>query len=128
MVTAEIILRTVAERFQITIEDIKSPCRRNNIQHARNIACYVLRKALKLSLNEIAKEVHRKNHTTVLNSLKTINKYLTSKDDNERAKTFLELIDIREKMEGARVKIVYTETPEIFKEDTQIYKYYVSSL
>ncbi|MBD2164872.1 chromosomal replication initiator protein DnaA [Calothrix membranacea FACHB-236] len=66
--TPEVILKVVAENFDIAIEDLKSNSRRREISWARQIGMYLMRQHTDLSLPRIGEEFGGKDHTTVIYS------------------------------------------------------------
>ena len=68
------ILKKVCSRFGIKGSELKSPSRLQHITLARNTAIYLIRTELNLSLVEIGRLLGNRNHSTVLNSLKTVEK------------------------------------------------------
>ena len=66
--------KKVCSRFHIKVSDLKSPFRGQHIVYARNLAIYIARKDLRLSLKEISYHFGNRNHSTILHSLKTIEK------------------------------------------------------
>jgi chromosomal replication initiator protein len=73
------IIKAVAEHCGIKTEDILGKAQTKECAFARQTAMWVCRKELNLSLNDIGK-VFRRDHTTVLSSLKQIQKRLDLKD------------------------------------------------
>ena len=64
----------VCAYFHITASDLKSSSRAQHIVYARNIAIYLARKDLCLSLKELGRLFGNRNHSTILHSLKVIEK------------------------------------------------------
>lgn len=62
------ILMTVADAFNVSIEDLKSNSRRREISWSRQIGMYLMRQHTDLSLPRIGEEFGGKDHTTVLYS------------------------------------------------------------
>lgn len=71
-ITPELILKTVSEHTNISIEDIKSKKRSQDIATARQIVMYLCRHYTVLALKSIGNVVGGKDHATVLNGLKRI--------------------------------------------------------
>ena len=72
-VTIDRILDKAAKKYGVTVEDIKGAKRNKEIAHARHVSIYMIRKLTDRSLPQIGKILQR-DHTTILNSLKTIEK------------------------------------------------------
>ncbi len=69
--TADKIIGKVAQKYEVSIEDLKGSKRTKNIAHARHIAVYLLRELTDMSLPQLGKYFGR-DHTTILNSHKTV--------------------------------------------------------
>nr|WP_313949369.1 chromosomal replication initiator protein DnaA [Leptolyngbya sp. FACHB-261] len=67
-VSPELVLKTVAEHFNITVDDLKSNSRRREISQPRQIAMYLVRQHTGLSLPKIGEVFGGKDHTTVIYS------------------------------------------------------------
>ena len=87
-----IILEKVTSNFNISIEELTSKKRTNELLNARKIAIALIRKFTRLNLNEIGKMLGNRNYSTIiylLNSLKNsqqdkeINKNLLAKIEKE---------------------------------------------
>ncbi len=77
----EKILLAVGKSFGVTVEDLKSKKKTNNIANARHVAIYVIKKLTELTLQEIG-SIFGRNHSTVSYSLeiaerniRTVNNY-----------------------------------------------------
>ena len=79
------IQKTVAEHFQISIDDIKSKKRSSNISFPRQIAMYLCRKLTDESFPKIGIEFGGKDHSTVIHSCEKIEKEI--KHNQNLAKT-----------------------------------------
>lgn len=72
--TIEEIQKRSAKAFFVSLEELRSPSRKKQIVRARQTAMYLARKYLKKSLNDISVAFDKKDHTTVLNSIKKVEK------------------------------------------------------
>lgn len=72
--TSELIIKEVCDFFEITDEQIRGTERRQNILVPRNIAIFLIRRLVKTSLIEIGKEFSGRDHSTIMNSLTSIEK------------------------------------------------------
>jgi chromosomal replication initiator protein len=79
------IIESVGEVFDVTPREIKGDRRTAYIALARQIAMYLLREELGLPLERVAKEVNRKDHTTVLHACEKIEELL-KKDERVKIK------------------------------------------
>lgn len=75
--TIEEITKMCCEFTGIKPEDIHANTRRSEIVLARQLAHYIAKHNTKLTLREIGYQIGRKDHTTVLHSIKVIDDYLT---------------------------------------------------
>lgn len=66
------IIAAAAEAFGITVPDIKSPRRTKQLALARQVAMYLLRNRLSLSLKEIGNSLGGKDHTTVMHAIEKV--------------------------------------------------------
>lgn len=71
-ITCARIMRPVAERFQVTPEQILSKSRDRTICQARAYSMYLARKHTKLSYPELGREFGQKNHSTVLMAVQRV--------------------------------------------------------
>lgn len=62
------VIKTVANYYGVKISHLKGPQRKESLVLPRQIAMYLLRKKLGLKLIEVAFELKRKDHTTVLHA------------------------------------------------------------
>lgn len=71
-VIVEKILETVSETYGVSLDDMKSSARAQNISQARNVAMYVMKKVIaNITLKEIG-VYFNKDHATVIHSVKRI--------------------------------------------------------
>lgn len=78
-VTAALIMHQTASYFGVTTDDLKSPTRTRTLTQPRHIAMYLCREMTDLSLPKIAESFNRRDHTTVINALRKIEKLMTEK-------------------------------------------------
>jgi chromosomal replication initiator protein len=71
-VSVDSIQQFVAEHFGITMEELLSPNRTAELALARQIAMYLSRKNLRLTVDQIAKAFNKKDHTTVLYAVRRV--------------------------------------------------------
>ena len=69
--TVDTILEVTARKYDVTVESILGKSRTKTIKTARNVAMYVIKKVLDLSLNDIGKMMDR-DHATVHSNIKTV--------------------------------------------------------
>jgi len=81
IITIESIQKTVADYFQIKINDLKSQKKLKNIAIPRQIAIYLCRKHTNLSFNEIGQKFGGKDHSTVIHSVNKISKKIEEDND-----------------------------------------------
>lgn len=79
-ISPEKVLGIVGEVFDVTTREIKGKRRTAYIAMARQVVMYLLRNELGLPLEKVAREVNRKDHTTVLHACQKIEK-LTETDN-----------------------------------------------
>lgn len=84
-VTLSYIVDIVADHFSLTPQEIYSKNRSKNIAYPRQIAMYMCRKYLNMSLVDIGKAIGDKDHTTVMHACKKIEE--DSKEDTSLQNT-----------------------------------------
>ena len=85
------ILSDVAKSLNLKTEDVLGGKRRPDLVLARQIAMYVCRKKLGLSYPELGRAFGGRDHSTVIHSIKKINKLLVSDKRVQALVTELEL-------------------------------------
>ncbi len=66
------IIKACAEHFGVTVKDITTGGRTKQLALSRQVAMYLLRATLSLSLKEIGGLFGNKDHTTVLHAIKRV--------------------------------------------------------
>jgi len=80
-ITPDLIIKTVAEHFDIPADELKGNKRNKKIVYPRQISMYLCREMLDIPLNSIANALGKNDHTTVIHACKQIEKEMdTSKD------------------------------------------------
>ena len=90
-VTPASIIDQVARYFNISVDQLLSNKKTNEIVFPRQMAMYIIRETTNLSLPEIGKEIGGKNHTTVLYSIRKLEE--TMRSDPKIKKIAAELIE-----------------------------------
>ncbi len=80
-ITAELIMRTVADYYGLSMEDITGPTRKREITVPRQIAMFLTREMTGMSLPQIGNVFGGRDHTTVLHSCKTVEANMTASND-----------------------------------------------
>jgi len=83
-ITPERVIEEVAKVFHVSKEDILSRRRMNFLVLPRQVAMYLVKQIVGLSLTETAKAFKRKDHTTVLHAVRKIEKLLEKDKDLHR--------------------------------------------
>ena len=73
-ITIECIVKAVAEKFSLQTSQLKQKTNEQKIAYPRQIAMYLAKEMTQASLPEIGKAFNGKHHTTVLHSVKKIDK------------------------------------------------------
>lgn len=74
LITPEAVLRAVAERYGVDVDNLKSLSRQARVVLARQVAMYLIRHLTDTSLPAIGKAFGGKDHSTVLHAIKKIGK------------------------------------------------------
>ena len=80
-VTPALIVNTVAEHFHVSVDDIRSNKRNNEIVVPRQIAMYLCNTMTSVGLKKIGSEIGGRDHSTVLHGSKKISDELKTSDD-----------------------------------------------
>ena len=84
-VTLSYIVNIVADHFNLTPQEIYSKNRSSKIAYPRQIAMYMCRKYLDMSLTDIGKLIGDKDHTTVMHAVKRIEEDLKTSQSLQTA-------------------------------------------
>lgn len=85
------VLKLVAQEYDLATKDIKGSRRTAEIALARQVCMYIMRSELNYKLEEIAKVLHRKDHTTVIHGVEKVTAMRLA--DNSFRSQLLGLID-----------------------------------
>lgn len=88
-ITPKIILEKSADFYDIGVEEITGQKRDKEIVVPRQVAMYLMREELHLSYPKIAREVGKKDHTTIMHGVEKIEKEI---DNNEQLRQEINLI------------------------------------
>ena len=77
-ITARQIVKTVADFYDLSVEEMCGKSRVAHIKNARQVSMYLLSEELSMSTTKIALEVGVKDHTTVMHGIKKIREDLKS--------------------------------------------------
>lgn len=72
--TAQEIIKSVADFFEIPVNDLINRSRKKEVVEPRQIAMYLLREILKLSYPHIGEKLGKRDHTTVIHACEKISK------------------------------------------------------
>jgi chromosomal replication initiator protein len=86
-ISVDYIQQLVAESFGISVDDLVSTNRTAELALARQIAMFMARKYLRITVNQIAMAFNKKDHTTVLYACKKIEEMVKT---NLRVKNIVE--------------------------------------
>lgn len=74
LVSAEYIQETISKYFNISVKDLKSSKRSNDLAYPRQIAMYLCRDIAQMQLTKIGDSFGKRDHTTVMHACKKIEK------------------------------------------------------
>lgn len=96
--TPKLIKEFVATKYHISVKQLDSNSRTKQIVYPRHISIYLTRQLLKLSFEQIADLYNKKDHTTIINSIKKIEEDIIKNEDfsNEINKFIKELTKEKE--------------------------------
>ncbi len=87
-ITPDLIINTVSEHLNISVSDIKSTKRSQDVASARQIAMYLCRKYTDKGLKSIGEAFGGKDHSTVLSNIKRVEEKLSQDPE------YVDIIDV----------------------------------
>ena len=78
------IIEAVCEYYNVSVDDINSPKRSQDIVHPRQVATWLCRNMTESSQDQVGKAVGNRNHATVINSINKINIELSSNSETKK--------------------------------------------
>lgn len=81
-ITPDEILDYIAKYYKISKKDIIGTSRKKDFVVARHITFYIIREQLKMSLEDIGKLFHNRDHTTILSALAKLKKEMDEPDSS----------------------------------------------
>ena len=91
-ISIEDIQQKIAEKYNIKLPDLFSPRRMRNIARPRQIAMYLCKQLTTKSLVEIGRQFGKKDHTTVMHAIKTVEEIM------QTDKQFAEEVEVLKKV------------------------------
>jgi len=82
-ITPDLIIKTVADHFDIPSDELKGNKRNKKIVYPRQIAMYLCREMIDIPLNTIAQALGKNDHTTVMHACKQIEKEMELSKDTK---------------------------------------------
>jgi chromosomal replication initiator protein len=79
-ITPELIIRTVAEHFEISVDDLCSSKRNKDIAYPRQIAMFLCKDMTSIPLQIIGQKLGKKDHTTIMHGCEKIKKDLVGNE------------------------------------------------
>lgn len=111
MISVKEILKTVAEEYEVTVENIRSQRRTQNLAEARHIAMYLLRTSRNLSFPNIGAILGARDHSTIIHGYRKIASNLNDNLDLKfRVDGIIELLSGRK----------YSSRKEIVEEEREL--------
>lgn len=84
-ITITDIMQRVSEKYNISVEDLKSKSRHSRVVHPRFVAMYISRKLTDMTTIDIGKEFGDRDHSTVLNAMNNVEKMMADDEDFQEA-------------------------------------------
>ena len=79
--TADVIIEETAKYYEMTPEELKGQRKTRDTAYARQISMYLIRKLTNLSLKDIGSYYEGRDHTTVLSSIRKVERNIESSPD-----------------------------------------------
>lgn len=79
----EIVVKDVCRRYDLSVDDLKSECRKRDLVFPRHLAMYLIKQRTGLSLSKIG-EMFNRDHTSVMHAIRTIQNYIDTDSLNKR--------------------------------------------
>ena len=77
-ISADLVINTVAEFFELSVDDLIKRSRKREIVEPRQICMYILRDTLKLSYPHIGEQLGKRDHTTAIHACEKITKAINN--------------------------------------------------
>jgi len=87
-ISPSVLIKTVAESFDVSLADITGQCRKKEVVEPRQIAMFLLREMLSLSYPAIGEKLGKRDHTTAIYAFEKISKEI-NKNQNLNQKVLL---------------------------------------
>ena len=92
-INPNLVIKTVSDYFQVSVNDITGRCRQKSIVEPRQIIMYLLRDILGLSFPDIGQKMGKRDHTTAIYAYSKISENLNKNQDlNQKIITIKDLI------------------------------------
>ncbi len=92
LVNADEIMRVVAEKFHVTIAQLKSDKRYQSVAYPRNLAMFIIRNLTQKSFQEVGEMFGGKHHSTVITACKNMNQKI--KNDQKVSSDYHSIIEL----------------------------------
>ncbi len=83
-ITADLIINTVAEHFNLSSQDIRGSKRNSEIVQPRHMAMYLCRNMTNLSLNSIGDALGKRDHSTIMHGIEKVDNDMKQYEDIRR--------------------------------------------
>ena len=83
-ITADLILSTVAEHFNLSVQDLKGSKRNSEIVQPRHMAMYLCRNMTNLSLHSIGDVLGKRDHSTIMHGIEKVDNDIKQYEDIRR--------------------------------------------